>query len=167
MLIKAGYKMSNQKEAARYVLFAISLSVLLFFLALTLPFVSTQGSTIETSQSSSSNLNVPIGQVTYLPRPTHLVTFVAFNGNAPLLWIVGLIFLSLFVGALLRYGAMWGSKQLVKAAWLLSGAVVVAGIVGFFTFLFLAGAAIVPIGLLLLKACDCIAPFRTREAGTI
>ncbi len=155
--------MSKGKEAAWCIVFAVLWAIGLFFLALTLPFVALQGPTTLTVPNATNNLGVPIGSVTYTPGSTHFETYVAFNGNAPLLWISGLILLSPFVGILLRYGAKWGSRHLVKAAWLLSGAVVVAGVIGFFTFLFLAGAAIVPIGLFLLKACDCIGPFSAKD----
>ena len=100
--------MSKGKEAARYVVIAVSWAVILFILALTLPVVTARGS-------------------------NEVITYVALEGNAPLLWISALIAVAVLVGALLRYGVMIEDTRVVSVAWLLSGAVFVAGIIGFLT----------------------------------
>ncbi len=130
--------MGYPSKSARYVIFALSWAFLLFILALTLPFVTARDS-------------------------NKVITYVALDGNAPLIWILGLIALALLVGFLLRYGAKMGDTLVVSLAWLLSGAIVVAGIIGFLTLLFISGLAMALVGVFLLKACSCIAPFRTKR----
>ncbi|PYC65345.1 hypothetical protein C7C46_32655 [Streptomyces tateyamensis] len=129
---------------------ALAWGLILLVLAAVLPIVTVQGSVVAPATPSSSTGNT--GALVGLPR----VTLVQHDGYGVLLLVALPTVLSLLVGLLLW---LWGTGRFTAAgaaAWIVAGAVLAGGIVGFVTFLI--GIAVVPTGVLLLCACVRAAP---------
>ncbi|MCX4750699.1 hypothetical protein OG455_35230 [Kitasatospora sp. NBC_01287] len=84
------------------------------------------------------------------------VSLVAQSGYGVLLLVLLPLLAALVVGLLVRTGAAERSRAAARTAWALAVLVVLAGVAGFVTFLI--GGAVVPMGVLLVGACICVAP---------
>jgi len=147
----------EQKEASKFVIIATLWGVVLFFLALILPVVTPQTSVIDP--------NLPAGPSNDSTKFIHIpqITLVSQYGYSVLILVSIPIVISILVGLLLRFGVRSKISLAISLAWILSGAVLLGGIIGFLTILFTGGLAIVPIGVFLLLACQRTRPFKINK----
>lgn len=138
---------------------AIAWGVLLLALAGTLPIVTPQSppGTASATVTASGTVATTGPTTATSTSEQRRVTLVDDSGYR-ILWLVALpAVIALIVGVLLR-------RRPGVAAWVLSGAVLLAGVVGFVTILI--GIAIVPIGVLLLVACELAALSGAARSGS-
>jgi hypothetical protein len=137
---------------------AIVWGVLLIVLACVLPVVTRPAPPVSATATVTSSGTVittsgAVGPAAYEPGRITLVS----DGGYPVLGLVALpTVAALIVGLLLwrlagARTAAHGSTETSVAAWVVSAAVLLAGIVGFVTIVI--GVAVVPMGVLLLLAC--------------
>ena len=151
--------MNENKNAPVLVAIAAAWGVVLIILAAVLPIVTPQDSPVVVSPTISSSPTTTGIAPALLQVPQ--VTLVAHYGHSVLLPIALPALASLIVGMLLWLRVTRKSRWAGVIAWVLAGSVLIGGVIGFVTFFFKVGLAIVPIGALLLIACNGVAPRRT------
>jgi len=129
-----------------YVLLAGAWAAFLILFAWKLHIVSIQG-TITDDGSSVRSSTAAMGLT--MPR----VSVSTYYGPAGLVVAAVPLLVCLIVFVLLKLWSTDHDLIVGKLAWLFSFAVLGFGVVGFLTFLFTAGLAIVPVGVLLIIAC--------------
>ncbi len=152
--------MNENKNASVFVAIASAWGVVLIILAAVLPIVTPQSSP-EVSSPTTSPSPATTG---IAPALHHIpqVTLVAHYGHSVLLPIALPAVASLIVGLLLWLRVTRRSRWAGVVAWVLAGSVLIGGAIGFLTFFLTIGMAIMPIGALLLLACNGVVPRRTR-----
>lgn len=134
---------------------AIAWDVLLLLLAALVPFVT---------QEPRSVPAPPPGQTGSTTAATTHVTLVASNGYGVLALIALPLLASVLVGVLLWINDSMRWRPAGTAAWVVSALVLVAGVVGFVTYLI--GGAVIPVGVLLLVACLRSGPASIRPGSS-
>jgi hypothetical protein len=145
----------ENKDASVLVGIAAGWAIVLIILAAVLPIVTPQGSPTVSSPTSSSS--PATGIAPELPQLLQ-VTLVAHYGNSVLIPMALPALASLIVGLLLWLKVTRKSRWAGIIAWAFAGVVLIGGVIGFVTFFFKVGLSIVPIGVLLLMACNSVAP---------
>ena len=147
--------MKENKDAAVLVAIAAGWAIFLVVLAALLPIVTPQSSPTASTPTSSLSTDTGIAPALHqMPQ----VTLVARYGNSVLIPMSLPALASLVVGLLLWLRVTRKSRWAGVIAWAFAGAVLIGGVIGFVTFFFQVGLAIVPIGVLLLMACNSVAP---------
>lgn len=152
--------MIENRKASLLVAVASAWGIVLIFLAAVLPIMTPQDSPVVSSPTTSSSPATTgiAPALHYIPQ----VTLVAFYGHSVLFFIALPALASLIVGLLLWLRVTRKSRSAGVIAWLLAGSVLIGGAIGFLTFFLTIGMAIMPIGALLLLACNDVAPRTTR-----
>lgn len=144
---------------------AFGWSVLIFILALVLPVVSVQQTPVTapsppTTSSSASGGPSPTQPTPFGPAPPAFaakrVTLVREDGYWVLLLAALPAVCCALVYALLRRSIIRQSKAAARWAWYTAIGVLASGLIGFVTIII--GAAIIPVGALLIVACSLSPP---------
>ncbi len=152
--------MNENKKASLLVAVASAWGVVLMILAAVLPIVTPQDSPVVVSPTTSSSI-ATTGIAPALPQVPQ-VTLVAYYGHSVLFPMALPALASVIVGLLLWLKVRRRSSWPGIIAWAFAGAVLIGGVIGFVTLLFKVGAAIIPVGLCLVMACNAVAPRSTR-----
>jgi len=163
------------RSAVRLVGAAVAWGFVLLILATALPIVTPQAPPSFAPPPPSAS---PDGAGTpALPPPASgpapaivrvpQVTLVHYYGHSVLLLVALPAFASFVVGLMLWMSVAKRSRAAGIEAWIVAVIVLAAGIIGFFTFLFTIGLAIVPIGVLLIIACSRAAPLAHSQTGVV
>ena len=153
---------SRHRSTALVLAAAVAWGLLVVLAAMTVPVVTVQPPAVTATATASANAAVSAPASTsdeFVYRPSPRVTVLAHDGPAAVALAAVPAAVSLLVAGLLGMAA--GGRRpgpALAAAWVLSGAVVAAGVVGFVTIL--VGIVAVPSGVLLLVACA-----QTRQAA--
>ena len=151
--------MKEHKDASVLVAIAVGWGIVLIVLAAVLPIVTPQSSPTFSIPTSSSSTATGIAPA--LPQIPQ-VTLVAQYGNWVLIPMALPALASLIVGSLLWLKVTRKTRWAGIIAWAFAGVVLIGGLIGFVTFFFLVGLAVVPIGVPLLIACNSLAPRHVR-----
>lgn len=95
------------------------------------------------------------------------VTLVHYYGHSVLLLVALPALASFVVGLMLWMSVARRSRAAGTGAWIVAAIVLVAGTIGFFTFFFTIGLAIVPIGILLIIACSRASSLSPSQTGVV
>jgi hypothetical protein len=138
---------------------AVVYGIILMFLAALLPIQSIQEKPVSvtpslTSTSAGHGLPSTPQVVQTVPRES----LVKANGKKVLALVAIPTIVAIVVGLLLWLRQRRKSKLAGISAWVLAVALLAAALVGFVTFLI--GIYVVPVGVLLILACNNVAPLR-------
>jgi len=160
------------RSAVRLVVAAVAWGFVLLILAAALPVVTPQAPPSFAPPPPSAN---PDGAAPALPPPTSgpapaiarvpQVTLVHYYAHSVVLLAALPALASFVVGLMLWMSVARRSRAAGMGAWIVAVSVLAAGVIGFFTFLFIIGLAIVPIGVLLILACSRAAPLSPSQTS--
>jgi hypothetical protein len=140
---------------------AVGYGIILMFLAVLLPIQTVQEQSVSVTPSlTSSSAGQPLPST---PLAVHTVpreSLVKANGQKILLLVAVPTVVAIVVGLLLELRQRRKLKFAGTSAWVLAVTLLAAGLIGFVTFLI--GIFVVPIGALLIVACNRVAPLHTR-----